>query len=165
MAEIVAIPAILAFPPEVHAQLDQLCELCGFTHHRLVVEAVKSQQDRWKQISDEVLTPLAPGEIEVWPEDPLDLLARVVALHAMRLSHQRYEDPLDSGKTRNSLRQNGLSARRKIWTKTSRPSLRILGAENITSASEHATSRGFATDHLVEVDIDIVFLHVARRLR
>jgi hypothetical protein len=48
---------------------------------------------RWEQTWDQVLTPLAPGEIEVWPEDPLDLLARVVALHAMRLLIQRYEDP------------------------------------------------------------------------
>src|ERR1700688_4015019 len=93
MAEIAAIPAILAFPPEIFAQLDELCELRGFTHHRLVVEAVKSRLDSWKQISDEVLTPIAPGEIEVWPEDPLDLLARVVALHTMRLLIQRYEDP------------------------------------------------------------------------
>jgi hypothetical protein len=93
MAEIGAIPAILAFPPEIFAQLDELCELRGFTHHRLVVEAVKSRLDSWKQISDEVLTPIAPGEIEVWPEDPLDLLARVVVLHAMRLLIQRYEDP------------------------------------------------------------------------
>ena len=31
--EIVAIPAILAFPPEVCAQRDQLCELRGFTRH------------------------------------------------------------------------------------------------------------------------------------
>src|ERR1700688_764148 len=120
MAEIAAIPAILAFPPEIFAQLDELCELRGFTHHRLVVEAVKSRLDSWKQISDEVLTPIAPGEIEVWPEDPLDLLARVVALHAMRLLIQRYEDRADSRKTRSWLRQKGLSARRKIWMKTSR---------------------------------------------
>jgi hypothetical protein len=40
-----------------------------------------------------VLTPLAPGEIEVWPEDPLDLLARVVALHAVRLLIKWYENP------------------------------------------------------------------------
>ena len=40
-----------------------------------------------------MLTPLAPGEIEVWPEDPLDLLARVVALNAVRLLIKWYEDP------------------------------------------------------------------------
>ena len=56
MAEIGAIRAILAFPAEIFAQLDELCELRGFTHHRLVVEAVKSRRDSWKQISDEVLT-------------------------------------------------------------------------------------------------------------
>ena len=56
LAEIGAIPVILAFPPEIFAQLDELCELRGFTHHRLVVEAVKGRQDSWKQISDEVLT-------------------------------------------------------------------------------------------------------------
>ena len=41
MAEIGAIRAILAFPAEIFAQLDELCELRGFTHHRLVVEAVR----------------------------------------------------------------------------------------------------------------------------
>jgi hypothetical protein len=50
MAEIVAIPAILAFPPEVYAQLDQLCELRGFTHHQLVGEALRSQEDRWLKL-------------------------------------------------------------------------------------------------------------------
>ena len=59
LAEIGAIPAVLVFPPEIFAQLDELCELRGFTHHGLVVKAVKSRQDRWKQISDEVLTPTA----------------------------------------------------------------------------------------------------------
>jgi hypothetical protein len=62
MAEIGAIPAILAFQPAIFAQLDELCELRGFTHHKLVVEAVKSRLDGWEQISDEVLTPIAPGE-------------------------------------------------------------------------------------------------------
>jgi hypothetical protein len=51
------------------------------------------QLDRCGKIRKEVLTPLEPGEIEVWPEDPLDLLARVVALHAMRLLIRSYEDP------------------------------------------------------------------------
>jgi hypothetical protein len=38
MAEIGAIPAILAFPAEIFAQLDELCELRGFTHHRLALK-------------------------------------------------------------------------------------------------------------------------------
>ena len=42
MAEIGAIPAILAFPPEIFAQLDELCGLRGFTHHRLVVEPLRA---------------------------------------------------------------------------------------------------------------------------
>src|ERR1700686_2049864 len=94
MAEIAAIPAILAFPPEIFGQLTELCELRGFTHHRLVVEAMRSQDGRWKKIAEEVLTPLEPGEIEVWPEDPLYILARVVLLRAMRLFSKSFHDPV-----------------------------------------------------------------------
>ena len=61
MPEIGAIPAILAFPPEIFAQLTELCELRGFTHHRLVVEAVESQAAVGRQISEEVLTPTRTG--------------------------------------------------------------------------------------------------------
>ena len=43
---------------------------------------------------EEVLTPLEPGETEVWPEDPLDILARVVALYAMRLFGKSFFDPV-----------------------------------------------------------------------
>ena len=43
-------PAILAFPPEVYAQLDQLCELRRFTHHQLVGEALRSQEGRWLKL-------------------------------------------------------------------------------------------------------------------
>jgi hypothetical protein len=72
LEEIAAIPAILAFPPEIFTQLDELCELRGFTHHQLVVEAALSLQGqgRSEKIMEEVLTPLEPGETEVWPEDP-----------------------------------------------------------------------------------------------
>jgi hypothetical protein len=41
----------------------------------------------------EELEPLEPGEIEIWPEDPLNALARVVALHAIRLFIKSFEDP------------------------------------------------------------------------
>ena len=44
LEEIAAIPAILVFPPEIFTQLDELCELRGFTHHQLVVEAALSLQ-------------------------------------------------------------------------------------------------------------------------
>ena len=92
MAELAAVPAILAFPPEVYAQLIELCELRGWTPNRLVVEAVRSQRGRVSQLIEE-LEPLEPGEIEIWPEDPLNALARVVALHAMRLFIKSFEDP------------------------------------------------------------------------
>ena len=62
-----------------------------------------------------------------------------------------------------TLTQETMSA--VVFASGCRPSSRILGAENVTSASENARNRGFATDHLVEVDADVVFLHVARRLR
>jgi hypothetical protein len=96
LEEIAAIPAILAFPPEIFTQLDELCELRGFTHHQLVVEAALSLQGqgRSEKIMEEVLTPLEPGETEVWPEDPLDILARVVALYAMRLFGKSFFDPV-----------------------------------------------------------------------
>jgi hypothetical protein len=44
LEEIAAIPAILVLPPEIFTQLDELCELRGFTHHQLVVEAALSLQ-------------------------------------------------------------------------------------------------------------------------
>ena len=96
LEEIATIPAILAFPPEIFAQLDELCELRGFTHHQLVVEAALSLQGqgRAEKIMEEVLTPLEPGETEVWPEDPLDILARVVLLYAMRLFGKSFFDPV-----------------------------------------------------------------------
>src|ERR1700722_9777042 len=96
MAEIGAIRAILAFPAEIFAQLDELCELRGFTHHQLVVEAalILQGQGRSEKIMEEVLTPLEPGETEVWPEDPLDILARVVTLYALRLFGKSFFDPV-----------------------------------------------------------------------
>ena len=94
MAEIVAIPAILAFPPEVYAQLDQLCELRGFTHHQLVGEALRSQEGRWLKLGKELLTQRPTGEIEVWPEDPLEILARVVLVRCMQLFSKSYHDPV-----------------------------------------------------------------------
>jgi hypothetical protein len=31
---------------------------------------MRSQGSRWKKIVEELLTPLEPSEIDVWPEDP-----------------------------------------------------------------------------------------------
>jgi hypothetical protein len=67
--------------------------LRGFTHHRLD-EAMRSQGSRWEKIAEELLSPLEPGEIDVWPEDPLDILARVIFFHAMRLFSKSFYDPL-----------------------------------------------------------------------
>ena len=94
MAEIAAIPAILAFPPEVYAQLDQLCELRGFTHHQLVGEALRSQEGRWIKLRKELLAERPTGEIEVWPEDPLEILARVVLVRCVQLFSKNYHDPV-----------------------------------------------------------------------
>ena len=114
MAEIVAIPAILAFPPEVYAQLDQLCELRGFTHHQLVGEALRSQEGRWLKLGKELLTQRPTGEIEAWPEDPLEILARVVWSVACSFSAKTTTTRSDTRKRRRTHRLNGLSARRKI---------------------------------------------------
>ena len=94
MAEIVAIPAILAFPPEVYCATRSAFELRGFTHHQLVGEALRSQEGRWLKLGKELLTRPPTGEIEVWPEDPLEILARVVLVRCVQLFSKSYHDPV-----------------------------------------------------------------------
>jgi hypothetical protein len=100
IAEIVAIPAVLAFPPEIYRRLDQLCELRGWTHQRLILEAMRIQASRLAKIGDKLLSSLPPGEIEVWPKDPIDILARAVVIHCMRLFVKSFHDPVGYEETK-----------------------------------------------------------------
>jgi hypothetical protein len=93
LEEIATTPAALYLPREVCNQLTELCELRGWTPNRLIVEAINSQHDRFEQITLEVMTPLKPGEVEIWPEDPLYLLASVIAHYLMQRLLKSFTDP------------------------------------------------------------------------
>jgi hypothetical protein len=93
LSQIPAIPAVLYFPPEVLGQLNELCSMRQLTVHQLMTEALKSQETRFDQLIDEVMTPLKPGESTAWPEDPLYCLACVMLLQWMRLFVKMMEDP------------------------------------------------------------------------
>ena len=51
----------------------------------LVGEALRSQEGRWLKLGKELLTRRPTGEIEVCPEDPLEILVRVVLVRCMQL--------------------------------------------------------------------------------
>jgi hypothetical protein len=91
--EITRIPATLYFPPDVLGQLNELCELRRLSPGRLIAEAFKSQYARWDEFCEEIMTPLAPGEREVWSEDPLYALACVAMLHFVRTFIKMVDDP------------------------------------------------------------------------
>jgi hypothetical protein len=94
LSSIVAIPAVLYFPPEVVEQLNELCRLRQLSPKQLITEAFKSQETRFDQFVEEVMTPLAPGESQAWPEDPLYCLACVMMLHFVRTFIKMMEDPV-----------------------------------------------------------------------
>jgi len=92
--ELVSMPAVLYFPPDVLDQLNELCELCQLTPVQLIALAFRSQDNRWDEFADEVLTPCKPGETVVWPEDPLYALACVAMVHFVRTFVIMVEDPV-----------------------------------------------------------------------
>jgi hypothetical protein len=73
--------------------LNELCVLKRITPTRLIDEAINSQGARWEEFIEEVTIPSKPGEPEIWPEDPLYILARVLMVHLIRVFHKRLEDP------------------------------------------------------------------------
>ena len=93
-SDIASIPGTLYFTPEVFDQLNELCVLKRLTPTQLIVEAINSQGARWEEFIAEVMIPLKPGEPEMWPEDPLYILARVLMVHLIRVFHKRLEDPV-----------------------------------------------------------------------
>src|SRR5262249_12787732 len=92
-SDITSIPGTLYFTPEVFNQLNELCVLKRFTPTQLIVKANNSQEVRWEEFIAEVMHPLKPDEPEIWPEDPLYILARVLMVHLIRVFHKRLEDP------------------------------------------------------------------------
>ena len=92
-SDVTSVPGTLYFTPEVFDQLDELCALKRVTPTQLIVEAINSQGARWEEFIAEVMPPLKPGEPEIWPEDPLYILARVLMVHLIRVFHKRLEDP------------------------------------------------------------------------
>ena len=92
-SDVASIPGTLFFTPEIFDQLDELCILKGLTPTQLAVEAFNSQKARWQEFIAEVMIPSKPREPEVWSEDPLYILARVVMVHLIRVFHKRLEDP------------------------------------------------------------------------
>ena len=92
-SDITSIPGTLYFTPEVFNQLNELCVLKRFTPTQLIVKAINSQEVRWEEFIAEVMHPLKPDEPEIWPEDPLYILARVLMVHLIRVFHKRLEDP------------------------------------------------------------------------
>jgi hypothetical protein len=91
--EIVQIPAVLYFPPDVLEQLNEFCEYNEYTPGQLVAWAIKLQIPHWDEFYTFVTTPLKPGESEDWPEDPLFALACVAFLHWIRTFIKLCEDP------------------------------------------------------------------------
>jgi hypothetical protein len=92
-SDVTSIPGTLYFTPEVFDQLNELCVLKRITPTRLIVEAINSQGARWEEFIEEVTIPSKPGKTEIWPEDPLYILARVLMVHLIRVFHKRLEDP------------------------------------------------------------------------
>src|SRR5262245_13856939 len=91
-SDVASIPGTLFLTPEIFDQLDELCILKGLTPTQLTVEAFNSQRARWQEFIAEVMIPLKPREPEIWSEDPLYILARVVMVHLIRVFHKRLED-------------------------------------------------------------------------
>jgi hypothetical protein len=93
LSQIPAIPAVLYFPPDVLGQLNELCNMRQLTVQQLMMEALKSQEYRFDQLIEEVMTPLKPGESTAWPEDPLYCLACVTLIQWIRTFNKMMEDP------------------------------------------------------------------------
>jgi hypothetical protein len=87
------IPGVLYFPPKVLEDLHKFLEYNECTPGQLVAGALKLQLPRWKKFYKFVMTPLKPGEPEIWPEDPMFALACVAFLHWVRLFNKMMKDP------------------------------------------------------------------------
>jgi hypothetical protein len=93
--DITAIPAVLYFWPPVLGQLNELCASRGLSPAGLISKAIESQDARFDEFIEELMTPLEPDEPE--PEDPLYILACVLTIHLFRVLHRKLNDPAAFG--------------------------------------------------------------------
>lgn len=91
--EMVQIPAVLHFPPEILEDLETIREYNEYTYGQLVAWAFKLQLPRWDEFYTYVMTPLQPGESTDWPKDPMFALACGAFLHFVRTFIKFCEDP------------------------------------------------------------------------
>jgi hypothetical protein len=93
MSAITAVPAVLYFPREVSEQLNELCRVRQLTAQQLMAEALKSQESRFDQFTEDVMKPRKPGESTTWPEDPLYCLACGTMRHFTRNFLMMMDEP------------------------------------------------------------------------
>jgi hypothetical protein len=94
MNAITAVPAVLYFPHTIVEQLNEFCRARQLSAQQLMVETLKSQEPRFDQFVEYVMTPRKPGEPPTWPEDPLYCLACGTMRHFARNFLMLNEDPV-----------------------------------------------------------------------
>jgi hypothetical protein len=92
--EIVTIPAALYFPAVIVAQLNEICDVSGYTPGQLVVKALKGQIYHWDRFYRYVTTPPGKPEDLIWPEDPIFCLACTTTIHFLDSFTQSVYDPI-----------------------------------------------------------------------
>jgi hypothetical protein len=94
LEQIVAIPATLYLPTSVIAELDEICEILGYTPEQLVIEALRGQIDYRNEFYKYVMTlPVEPQDLG-WPKDPVFCLACVTTLHIINNFARCSHDPV-----------------------------------------------------------------------
>jgi hypothetical protein len=94
LQQIVAIPATLYFPARMVAQLNEICEIFGYTQEQLVIEALKGQIDYWEEFYEYVITQPEQPQDFIWPDDPVLCLACVTILHVISCFTRCAHDPV-----------------------------------------------------------------------
>ena len=94
LEQIVAIPATLYLPSSIVAELNEICEILGYTPKQLVIEALRGQIEYWNEFYEYVMTLPEEPEDLVWPKDPVFFLACVTTLHIINNFNRRSHDPV-----------------------------------------------------------------------
>jgi hypothetical protein len=94
LEEIVTIPAALYFPAVIVAQLNEICDVSGYTPGQLVVKALKGQIYHWDRFYRYVTTPPEKPEDLICPEDPIFCLACTTTIHFLDSFTQSLYDPI-----------------------------------------------------------------------
>jgi hypothetical protein len=104
--QMLQIPGVLYFPPQLLEDLHKFLEYNECTPGQLVFGALQLQVPRWRKLYKFVMTPLKPGEPDVWPEDPMFALACIVVVHWMRTFHKMMENPAAINATLEQLKKD-----------------------------------------------------------